>query len=174
MLQTPHIISYFFAYICPKQWFYNNCHLQYSSPVGIFPACILTFLLCTAPDWWVISDSAFFRCLQMVQEGTPIEEAMEEVIGCGTTCMSTLPMEFLCEDQSLRDPRVGRDGGSKCTTKRWWQQLMGSHTIESVWVCIRETLGAYAAYITIHGVEGVATDGFFHTFWGRYPICKRD
>ena len=53
----------------------------------------------------------------MVQEGTPIEEAMEEVIGCGTTCMSTLPMEFLCEDQSLRDPRVGRDGGSKCTTK---------------------------------------------------------
>jgi hypothetical protein len=26
---------------------------------------------------------------QMVQEGTPIEEAMEEVIGCGTTCMSS-------------------------------------------------------------------------------------
>ena len=25
---------------------------------------------------------------EMVQEGTPIEEAMEEVIGCGTTCMS--------------------------------------------------------------------------------------
>ena len=27
--------------------------------------------------------------VQMVQEGTPIEEAMEEVIGCGTTCMSS-------------------------------------------------------------------------------------
>ena len=33
------------------------------------------------------------RCAQMVQEGTPIEEAMEEVIGCGTTCMSRSPSD---------------------------------------------------------------------------------
>ncbi|CAK9051719.1 Cyclin-A1-1 (G2/mitotic-specific cyclin-A1-1) (CycA1 [Durusdinium trenchii] len=31
----------------------------------------------------------------MVQEGTPIEEAMEEVIGCGTTCMSTIMTPFI-------------------------------------------------------------------------------
>eukprot|EP00435_Cladocopium_sp_Y103_P014104 s1122_g3.t1 len=32
---------------------------------------------------------------EMVQEGTPIEEAMEEVIGCGTTCMSTIMTPFI-------------------------------------------------------------------------------
>eukprot|EP00439_Symbiodinium_sp_Y106_P033984 s1865_g4.t1 len=31
----------------------------------------------------------------MVMEGTPIEEAMEEVIGCGTTCMSTVMTPFI-------------------------------------------------------------------------------
>lgn len=29
------------------------------------------------------------------QEGTPIEEAMDEIIGCGTTCMSTIQAPFL-------------------------------------------------------------------------------
>ncbi|CAE7714386.1 unnamed protein product [Symbiodinium sp. CCMP2592] len=32
---------------------------------------------------------------EMVMEGTPIEEAMEEVIGCGTTCMSTVMTPFI-------------------------------------------------------------------------------
>ncbi|CAE7571315.1 unnamed protein product, partial [Symbiodinium pilosum] len=32
---------------------------------------------------------------EVVVEGTPIEEAMEEVIGCGTTCMSTVMTPFI-------------------------------------------------------------------------------
>lgn len=75
-------------------------------------------------DYWFnhMSHRTHLPLPQMVQEGTPIEEAMEEVIGCGTTCMSRMAgMAGICwhSKKGLRCemPMLG------CLKAQWQLQL---------------------------------------------------
>lgn len=143
--------------------------------------CRSTFFLCTAPHWRVISDirpgSAacrwYKKALQLKKQW---RKSLVAVPRAWAPCQWSFCAKISPWGIQEWD-RVGRDGGSKCTTKTLVATTNGhSYTLNLFGVSSWDpgSLCCILTYIN-YTMESKGCHGWnFAHLWGRCPMCKRD